>query len=77
MDYSEKLTRDNSVVILVDFLDGFFPGIKTIDHELLRRNARANRSSNEGGQPRQRSLLGHIPGSQVIFASLTHLKDAT
>jgi hypothetical protein len=41
MNYSDKLTRDNAVVILVDFLDGFFPGIKTIDHDLLRRNAEA------------------------------------
>ncbi|HEY9627166.1 MAG TPA: isochorismatase family protein [Coleofasciculaceae cyanobacterium] len=41
MNYSEKLTRDNCVVVLVDFLDGFFPGIKTIDHDLLRKNAEA------------------------------------
>jgi nicotinamidase-related amidase len=41
MNYSEKLTRDNAVFILVDFLDGFFPGIKTIDHDQLRRNAEA------------------------------------
>jgi hypothetical protein len=41
MNYSDKLTRDNAVVILVDFLDGFFPGIKTIDHALLRKNAEA------------------------------------
>jgi hypothetical protein len=41
MNYSDKLTHDNAVVILVDFLDGFFPGIKTIDHDLLRRNAEA------------------------------------
>ncbi len=39
--YTEKLTKDNSVVILVDFLDGFFPGIKTIPHDLLRKNAEA------------------------------------
>ncbi|WP_299029752.1 isochorismatase family protein [uncultured Sulfitobacter sp.] len=41
MDYCEKLTADNSVVILVDFLDGFLPGITTIEHDLLRRNAEA------------------------------------
>lgn len=41
MNYADKLTRDNAAVILVDFLDGFFPGIKTIDHDLLRRNAEA------------------------------------
>lgn len=41
MDYSEKLDRSNAVFVLVDFLDGFFPGIRTIDHDLLRRNAEA------------------------------------
>jgi hypothetical protein len=41
MNYSDKLTKENAIVILVDFLDGFFPGIKTIDHDLLRRNAEA------------------------------------
>jgi Isochorismatase family len=41
MNYVEKLSRENASVILVDFLDGFFPGIKTIDHDLLRRNAEA------------------------------------
>lgn len=41
MNYSEKLTRDNCVVVLVDFLDGFFPGLKTINHDLLRKNAEA------------------------------------
>ena len=41
MQYTDKLTRDNAVVVLVDFLDGFFPGIKTIDLDLLRRNAEA------------------------------------
>lgn len=41
MNYSDKLTRDNCVFVLVDFLDGFFPGIKTINHDLLRKNAEA------------------------------------
>jgi len=41
MNYSEKLTRDNCVVILVDFLDGFLPGLKTINHDLLRKNVEA------------------------------------
>ncbi|HIK07398.1 MAG TPA: isochorismatase family protein [Trichormus sp. M33_DOE_039] len=41
MNYSEKLTRDNCVVVLVDFLEGFFPGLKTINHDLLRKNAEA------------------------------------
>ncbi len=41
MNYREKLTRDNCVVVLVDFLDGFLPGLKTINHDLLRKNAEA------------------------------------
>ncbi|NJK66860.1 MAG: isochorismatase family protein [Microcoleus sp. SU_5_3] len=41
MNYCEKLTRDNCVVVLVDFLDGFLPGLKTIDRDLLRKNAEA------------------------------------
>lgn len=41
MNYSEKLSRENSAVILVDFLDGFLPGLRTIDHLLLRKNAEA------------------------------------
>lgn len=41
MNYTEKLTRDNAVFILVDFLEGFFPGVKTIDHDLIRKNAEA------------------------------------
>jgi nicotinamidase-related amidase len=41
MNYSEKLSRDNAAVILVDFLDGFLPGLRTIDHLLLRKNAEA------------------------------------
>jgi hypothetical protein len=39
--YTEKLTRTNACAILVDFLDGFLPGIKTIPHGLLRKNAEA------------------------------------
>jgi hypothetical protein len=41
MNYAEKLSRDNAAVILVDFLDGFLPGLRTIDHLLLRKNAEA------------------------------------
>ena len=40
-NYTEKVTRDNAAVILVDFLDGFLPGLKTIEHGLLRKNAEA------------------------------------
>jgi nicotinamidase-related amidase len=36
--HTEKLTRDNAVFIWVDFLEGFLPGLKTIDHTLLRKN---------------------------------------
>lgn len=41
MNYLEKLTRENAAVVLVDFLDGFLPGLRTIDHMLLRKNAEA------------------------------------
>ena len=40
-NYTEKVSRDNAAVILVDFLDGFLPGLKTIEHGLLRKNAEA------------------------------------
>jgi Isochorismatase family len=36
--HTKKLTRDNAVFIWVDFLEGFLPGLKTIDHTLLRKN---------------------------------------
>jgi hypothetical protein len=39
--FSEKLTRTNCCAVLVDFLDGFLPGLKTIDHFRLRKNAEA------------------------------------
>ncbi|MEO0405880.1 MAG: isochorismatase family protein [Cyanobacteria bacterium P01_A01_bin.135] len=37
--YLVKLTRDNCVLVLVDFLTGFLPGIKTIDHGTFVNNA--------------------------------------
>lgn len=36
-----KLTRDNAAFVLVDFLDGFLPGIQTIDRQVLRKNVEA------------------------------------
>jgi nicotinamidase-related amidase len=39
--HTEKLTRDNAIFIWVDFLEGFLPGLKTIDHTLLRQNVDA------------------------------------
>jgi nicotinamidase-related amidase len=39
--YSEKLTPQNTCAILVDFLDGFLPGLKTIEHYRFRKNAEA------------------------------------
>jgi hypothetical protein len=39
--FTDKLSRDNCSAILVDFLDGFLPGLKTIDHFRLRKNAEA------------------------------------
>jgi Isochorismatase family len=39
--FAEKLTRDNTCAVIVDFLDGFLPGLKTIDHYKFRKNAEA------------------------------------
>jgi Isochorismatase family len=39
--FTDKLNHDNCATILVDFLDGFLPGLKTIDHFRLRKNAEA------------------------------------
>ena len=40
-NYTQKLTRGNAAFVLVDFLDGFLPGIRTIPHDLLRKNVEA------------------------------------
>ena len=39
--FAEKLTRNNCCAVLVDFLDGFLPGLKTIEHYKFRKNAEA------------------------------------
>lgn len=39
--YTEKLTRDNCTLVMVDFLEGFVPGIRTIDRSLFYANAEA------------------------------------
>jgi Isochorismatase family len=39
--FSETLTRDNCCAVIVDFLDGFLPGLKTIEHYKFRKNAEA------------------------------------
>jgi nicotinamidase-related amidase len=39
--FTEKLTRDNTCAVLVDFLDGFSPGLKSIEVYKLRKNAEA------------------------------------
>jgi Isochorismatase family len=68
MNYCEKLTRDNCVVILVDFLDGFLPGLKTINHDLLRKNAEAfTRMSNIFDLPT--IMLGEEGGFRGKFFS--------
>lgn len=41
MPATDKLSRDNCTVVLVDFLTGFLPGVKTIPHDLLEKNAEA------------------------------------
>jgi hypothetical protein len=68
MNYCEKLTRDNCVVVLVDFLDGFLPGLKTINHDLLRKNAEAfTRLSNIFNLPT--IMLGEEGGFRGKFFS--------
>ncbi len=37
----DELTKDNVTFIMVDYLDGFMPGIKTIEHHLFIANSRA------------------------------------
>jgi nicotinamidase-related amidase len=39
--FTEKLDRENCCAIIVDFLDGFLPGLKTIDQLRFRKNAEA------------------------------------
>ena len=38
--FTEKLTPQNTCAILVDFLDGFLPGLKTIEHYQFRKNVK-------------------------------------
>jgi hypothetical protein len=39
--FAQALTRDNCCAVIVDFLDGFLPGLKTIEHYKFRKNAEA------------------------------------
>ena len=39
--YLEKLTRDNAALILIDYLTGFDPGLKTIEPQTYRHNVTA------------------------------------
>ncbi|MCI4651705.1 isochorismatase family protein [Phaeodactylibacter sp.] len=41
MNYTERVTPENAVLVMVDFLDGFLPGLRTIDRSLFRANAEA------------------------------------
>ena len=41
MDFTSKLTPDNATFVMVDFLEGFIPGINTIEPRTFRRNAEA------------------------------------
>ena len=36
--YATKLSRENCAVVLVDFLDGFLPGLRSIDRDLYGTN---------------------------------------
>ena len=40
-DYLTKLSRDNCLAVLVDFLDGFMPGLRTIDEKPYHANVTA------------------------------------
>jgi nicotinamidase-related amidase len=40
-DYTSKITRENATFVLVDFLEGFLPGIQTIEPRTFRTNAAA------------------------------------
>ena len=40
-NYTEKLTPENSVLIMVDYLTGFLAGIKTIDADVYQKNVSA------------------------------------
>jgi len=40
-DYTSKLTRENAIFVLVDFLEGFLAGIQTIEPRTFRTNAAA------------------------------------
>jgi nicotinamidase-related amidase len=39
--YLQKLTPENSVLVMVDYLTGFVPGIRTIDRETYDKNVTA------------------------------------
>ena len=39
--YTEKLTPENAVLIMVDYLTGFIPGIKTIEPDVYQNNVTA------------------------------------
>lgn len=39
--YLEKLTPNNSVLVMVDYLTGFLPAIKTIDSDTFQNNVTA------------------------------------
>jgi hypothetical protein len=36
--YTATLTRDNCSAVLVDYLDGFLPGLRSVDRDLYARN---------------------------------------
>jgi nicotinamidase-related amidase len=40
-DYTDKLTRSNATFVMVDFLEGFLPGIQTIEPRTFKANAQA------------------------------------
>ena len=40
-NYTERLSKDEVTLVMVDFLEGFVPGIRTIDRNLFYANAEA------------------------------------
>ena len=66
MDDAGKLSRSNCAVVLVDFLDGFLPGIRSIDRDLFAANVEGFCRATEAlGLPR--CVLGDEGGFRGRF----------
>lgn len=47
VDYTEKVSRDNATIVMVDFLTGFLPAIQTIDARTFHANIEAFAKTSE------------------------------